>query len=117
MEGIVVFDNADRYGIAIAELAGYLKDGRMKSREDVVSGLDTFPKRCSSCSGARTSASSCCRSRKAEFRGARGAPRPLDFAVAHERPRTEAPTLTAFAAPRGGVSALGGARRSLLATP
>jgi predicted deacetylase len=43
MEGIVVFDNADRYGIAIAELAGYLKDGRMKSREDVVSGLDTFP--------------------------------------------------------------------------
>jgi NADPH-dependent curcumin reductase len=43
MEGIVVFDNADRYGIAIAELAGYLKDGRMKSREDVVSGLETFP--------------------------------------------------------------------------
>ena len=29
--------------VAIAELAGYLKDGRMKSREDVVVGLDTFP--------------------------------------------------------------------------
>ena len=43
MEGIVVFDNAARYGVAIAELAGYLKDGRMKSREDVVSGLETFP--------------------------------------------------------------------------
>lgn len=43
MEGIVVFDYADRYHIAIAELAGYLKDGRMKSKEDVVSGLDTFP--------------------------------------------------------------------------
>jgi NADPH-dependent curcumin reductase CurA len=43
MEGIVVFDYADRYPIAIAELAGYLKDGRMKSREDVVTGLDTFP--------------------------------------------------------------------------
>ena len=43
MEGIVVFDNADRFGLAIAELAGYLKDGRMKSREDVVSGLATFP--------------------------------------------------------------------------
>ena len=28
---------------AIAELAGYLKDGRMKSREDVVVGIDTFP--------------------------------------------------------------------------
>ena len=24
-------------------MAGYLKDGRMKSREDVVVGLDTFP--------------------------------------------------------------------------
>ncbi len=43
MEGMVVFDYADRYPVAIAELAGYLKDGRMKSREDVVEGLDTFP--------------------------------------------------------------------------
>ena len=43
MEGIVVFDYADRYPIAIAEMAGYLKDGRMKSKEDVVKGLDTFP--------------------------------------------------------------------------
>ncbi|HUG22457.1 NADP-dependent oxidoreductase [Piscinibacter sp.] len=43
MEGIVVFDYADRYPVAIAELAGYLKDGRMKSKEDVVSGLETFP--------------------------------------------------------------------------
>ncbi|MGJ7545760.1 NADP-dependent oxidoreductase [Variovorax sp. LT1R16] len=43
MEGIVVFDYADRYPVAIAELAGYLKDGRMKSKEDTVVGLDTFP--------------------------------------------------------------------------
>ncbi|RYX92708.1 MAG: NADP-dependent oxidoreductase [Comamonadaceae bacterium] len=43
MEGIVVFDYADRYPVAIAEMAGYLKEGRMKSREDVVEGLDTFP--------------------------------------------------------------------------
>ena len=43
MEGIVVFDYADRYGIAIAEMAGYLRDGKMKSKEDVVVGLDTFP--------------------------------------------------------------------------
>ena len=43
MEGMVVFDYADRYPLAIAELAGYLKDGRMKSREDVVDGIDTFP--------------------------------------------------------------------------
>ena len=38
MEGIVVFDYADRYPQAIAEMAGYLKDGRMKSKEDVVQG-------------------------------------------------------------------------------
>src|SRR5437868_9381933 len=43
MEGIVVFDYADRYHLAVAEMAEYLKDGRMKSREDVVYGLDTFP--------------------------------------------------------------------------
>jgi NADPH-dependent curcumin reductase len=43
MEGMVVFDYADRFPIAVAELSGYLKDGRMKSREDVVHGLDTFP--------------------------------------------------------------------------
>ncbi|VTU13129.1 Putative NADP-dependent oxidoreductase YfmJ [Variovorax sp. SRS16] len=43
MQGMVVFDYADRYPVAIAELSGYLKDGRMKSREDVVEGIDTFP--------------------------------------------------------------------------
>ena len=43
MEGMVVFDYADRFPIAVAELAGYLKDGRMKSKEDVVQGLETFP--------------------------------------------------------------------------
>jgi NADPH-dependent curcumin reductase len=43
MEGIVVFDYADRYGIAIAEMAGYLKDGKMKSKEDIVIGIETFP--------------------------------------------------------------------------
>jgi NADPH-dependent curcumin reductase len=43
MEGIVVFDYADRYHLAIAEMAGYLKDGRMKSKEDVVAGINTFP--------------------------------------------------------------------------
>ena len=43
MEGIVVFDYADRYHLAVAEMAGYLKNGRMKSKEDVVVGLQTFP--------------------------------------------------------------------------
>ena len=43
MEGIVVFDYADRYHLAITEMAGYLKSGQMKSKEDVVVGLNTFP--------------------------------------------------------------------------
>jgi hypothetical protein len=43
MQGMVVFDYADRYPLAIAELAGYLKSGRMKSKEDVVEGLEHFP--------------------------------------------------------------------------
>jgi NADPH-dependent curcumin reductase len=44
MEGIVVFDYADRYHLAVAEMAGYLKAGRMKSKEDVVEGgVAAFP--------------------------------------------------------------------------
>jgi len=44
MQGIVVFDYADRYHLAVAEMAGYLKDGRMKSKEDVVDGgVEAFP--------------------------------------------------------------------------
>ncbi len=44
MEGIVVFDYASRYPVAVAELAGYLRDGRMKSKEDVVKGgVAAFP--------------------------------------------------------------------------
>jgi NADPH-dependent curcumin reductase CurA len=43
MQGMVVFDYADRYPQAVFELAGYLKDGRLKSREDVVHGLERFP--------------------------------------------------------------------------
>jgi NADPH-dependent curcumin reductase CurA len=43
MQGMVVFDYTERFPQAVAELAGYLKDGRMKSREDVVAGLENFP--------------------------------------------------------------------------
>jgi hypothetical protein len=43
MEGMVVFDYADRFPQAVAELSGYLRDGRMQSREDVVEGLQNFP--------------------------------------------------------------------------
>ena len=43
MEGIVVFDYADRYHLGVAEMAGYLKTGAMKSKEDVVQGIENFP--------------------------------------------------------------------------
>ena len=44
MEGMVVFDYADRYPMAVSELAGHLRSGRMKSREDIVEGgIDAFP--------------------------------------------------------------------------
>jgi NADPH-dependent curcumin reductase len=43
MEGFVVFDYADRYPEAIRDIAGWMAEGRFKSREDVVEGIDTFP--------------------------------------------------------------------------
>jgi hypothetical protein len=43
MQGMVVFDYADRYHVAIAEMANHLKSGRMTSKEDVVVGLENFP--------------------------------------------------------------------------
>ena len=66
MQGIVVFDYADRYHLAMAEMAGYLKDGRMKSREDVVEGIDTFPEALMRLFPGKISASWCCRLRRTE---------------------------------------------------
>ena len=43
MEGFVVFDYAARYAEALREMAGWLAAGKLKSREDVVAGLETFP--------------------------------------------------------------------------
>ena len=44
MEGFVIFDYAERFAQAIAELAGYLKAGRLKSKEDIVDGgVSVFP--------------------------------------------------------------------------
>lgn len=43
MEGIVVFDYAARYPEAIRDIARWMAEGRFKSREDVVEGIDTFP--------------------------------------------------------------------------
>ena len=43
MQGMVVFDYASRYGEAAREMAGWLATGQLKSREDIVEGLETFP--------------------------------------------------------------------------
>jgi NADPH-dependent curcumin reductase len=43
MEGMVVFDYADRYHLAIQEIAQWMREGRFFSKEDVVAGLETFP--------------------------------------------------------------------------
>jgi NADPH-dependent curcumin reductase CurA len=43
MEGIVVFDYAQRYPEAVAQMAQWMREGSFKSREDIVQGLDRFP--------------------------------------------------------------------------
>ena len=43
MEGIVVFDYADRYHLGVADIAKWMKAGTFKSREDIVEGFDKFP--------------------------------------------------------------------------
>lgn len=43
MEGMVVFDYQDRYHEAVSEISGYLKSGKMTSREHVEEGIENFP--------------------------------------------------------------------------
>jgi NADPH-dependent curcumin reductase len=43
MEGFVVFNYAARYAEALREMAGWRAAGKLKSREDIVAGLETFP--------------------------------------------------------------------------
>ncbi len=43
MTGMIVFDYADRYADAAKELAGWMAAGRLKSREEIVEGLEAFP--------------------------------------------------------------------------
>lgn len=43
MTGFVVFDYAARYAEAAREIAGWMAAGRLKSREHIVNGLETFP--------------------------------------------------------------------------
>jgi hypothetical protein len=43
MEGFIVFDYAARYGEGAKAMAGWLAEGKLKAREDIVEGLETFP--------------------------------------------------------------------------
>jgi len=43
MKGMLVLDYVDRYPQAGAEMANWMAAGRLKSREDIVEGLETFP--------------------------------------------------------------------------
>jgi NADPH-dependent curcumin reductase CurA len=43
MEGMVVFDYAERFPQARQDIAAWIAAGTLKSREDVVEGLETFP--------------------------------------------------------------------------
>jgi NADPH-dependent curcumin reductase len=43
MTGMVVFDYASRYAEAAREMAGWMAAGQLKTREDIVAGLETFP--------------------------------------------------------------------------
>ena len=43
MTGMVVFDYASRYAEAAREMAAWMATGQLKSREDIVEGLATFP--------------------------------------------------------------------------
>ena len=43
MQGMVVFDYAARYGEGARDMAQWLSQGKLKSREDIVPGFDTFP--------------------------------------------------------------------------
>jgi NADPH-dependent curcumin reductase CurA len=43
MKGMLVIDYAPRYAEAAREMSGWMAAGKLKSREDIVPGLETFP--------------------------------------------------------------------------
>jgi len=43
MEGFIVFDYLARYPEGVKAMAGWIAEGKLKAREDIVDGLETFP--------------------------------------------------------------------------
>ncbi|MEJ2119694.1 MAG: NADP-dependent oxidoreductase [Alphaproteobacteria bacterium] len=44
MQGLIVFDWADRYGEGMAQMAAWIKEGKLKYREDILEGIENMPK-------------------------------------------------------------------------
>jgi NADPH-dependent curcumin reductase CurA len=43
MEGFVVFDFADKFSVAVKDMAGWLAKGELLSKEQVEEGIENFP--------------------------------------------------------------------------
>lgn len=43
MEGFVIFDHSDQYDAAVAQLAAWVREGRLRYREDVLDGIQQAP--------------------------------------------------------------------------
>ena len=43
MQGFVIFDYAPRFGEALARLAQWIRDGRLRYSEDVLEGIEQAP--------------------------------------------------------------------------
>ena len=43
MEGLVVFDYSKQFGAAIEEMSGWIRDGRLKFREEIAQGMESLP--------------------------------------------------------------------------
>jgi NADPH-dependent curcumin reductase CurA len=44
VEGFIVLNFRQRYGEALGAMAGWLKSGRLKYREDIVDGFENAPR-------------------------------------------------------------------------
>ena len=43
MQGFVIFDHMDKYEASVAQLADWVRSGRLRYQEDILNGLDTCP--------------------------------------------------------------------------
>ncbi len=44
VQGLLVSDYAPKFGAAMIEMAGWIKAGKIKYREDIVDGFENLPK-------------------------------------------------------------------------